>query len=244
MNVPTYSKSPPPKARDDRIIQQIYENLIDNETPLVIGAVVECGSRTRQKFGLQAEDYVHFRKTYHPGAGGNPEDEYRRSMEVWAAIPEGAAKPLGFEGKEFHARLIKGTAWAALSPFGTSMNYCPAAGTPTPIAPEAAEQYWDGLEKLHTLFGQLHKTHSHGDVHRNQVLMVVGTDGAFEPKLIDFEDAAPLAGLTNAERRETIADDLVDLMLEAKLLQEHILGPRNSPLGLASRGQVVQGIDI
>ena len=244
MRAPTYSKSPRSHDQADRVIQRIYANVLEDQSPLVLGEIVESGLRTSRKFNLEAEDRVHFRKTFYPGAGGNPEDEYRRSIAVWSAIPEGAAKPLGYDGREFRARLIKGTAWAALSPFGTGLNYCPVEGKPAPIPRDAAEQYWAGLEKLHALFGQLHQTHVHGDAHRNQALMVAGPGGEYEVKLVDFEDAQSLEGLSPEKRRELIADDLVDLLQEARLLQKHILGPRHSPLGLASRSNEAQWLEI
>ena len=74
--------------------------------------------------------------------------------------------------------------------------------------------------------------------------MVAGPGGEYEVKLVDFEDAQSLEGLSPEKRRELIADDLVDLLQEARLLQKHILGPRHSPLGLASRSNEAQGLDI
>lgn len=219
----------------DRTVATIYRNLDSSGNPLVLGEIIEASPATVARLGLTNGFGTHFRKTYFPGAHGDPKQEFRITERIWQqGMGDAMPKPLGFTKNTIRTELIEGTAWAALSPIQRGRNMVTGKECkPAACSREFLAQYWDALDVTFKLFQRLHTVAVHGDGHRNNVLFVQ-QKGHLVPKFIDFEDCVELKDIPQGERAEAKQDDLTDLMAEARILQQ-FFGDHQSKLGLLSR---------
>lgn len=226
--------------REDITLLSVYENLdASGSRPLVLGELVLAGRKTRLTVPETQRYPIHFKKTYFPGASGNPKDELKLTKQAADLLGGFSPKAIGADNFSIRTSIVPGVAWAAISPLCKGHNFVSGSrkeslgqglhllreGKRTP----ALLSYWKTLEAINTAIDRLHKKCVHGDLHRNNILMVP-QKGGFEPVIIDFETLQDLRGLDKEEASELKADDKQELWMECAALQL-VIGKQPTKLG-------------
>lgn len=237
-----------------------YDSEEDPPRPLVTGAILIAGQKTREECPLTRLDPVHFAKIYHPGGRAPVNKEFDLTHDAWERTGNFCVpKPLGYAIEEplpltaqafarlgerpgarcnvYRARLVPGKTLAALSPFRQDHYLGNDPDSEAAFAknwPKASLQaLWQGLEEAACLLRKLHKKGmTHGDAHRHNIMFSKdpAEPGHLIPTLIDLEGARYKESMSPEQWKLRVEDDFDEVLREAIVLQKTALGPQRGNL--------------